>query len=282
MQTLSRRALLVFAVLSVAGASQSLAQKEKPVMLQLRPRIGDTISMRLDQQTELFGKREGTRASTASMMSTTITYSRAVIESGVASATTIVAITDSVLMSSSNEPSKGPAPPMQRQYPNQRVRLHLAPNGSISTSPDASSATKGIARSASLIPATFPTTPVAVGERWTREAPLPAGTSQLGNTIVGWVQATFRLDSLTHGGNLAWVSMHGTLTPDSTSRRADGVATVDDGMVDGYMVIDRDRGWLTESKFHIVAHSSLRQPFGLTGQPMSFEIRLVQTLKTLK
>lgn len=275
-----RRASLVIAVaIGLVASSESGAQKS--VLLQLRPRVGDTISMRLDQRTELVGKRADAKASTSSMVSTMITFSRAVVESGVSTSTTIVAITDSVLMSSTDQSGKGPAPATQRQLQGQRVRLLIAPDGSIGMPADGAPA-KGMSRTASLIPATFPTKAVVVGEKWMREAPLPAGSSQLGAAIVGWVQATFRLDSLTRNGELAWVSLNGALKPDPAGSKMDGVATVDDGTVEGYMVIDRNRGWLTESKFTIVAHSSLRQPFGMAGQPMSFEIRLVQTLKTLK
>ena len=277
----ARGSLLGFvAVIGVIATSEASAQKS--VMLQLRPRVGDTISMRLDQRTELVGRRADPKGSTSSMVNTITTFSRAVVESGVATSTTIVAITDSVLMSSNDQNGKGPAPTTQRQLQGQRVRLQVAPDGSIGMPADGTTPAKGMSRTASLIPATFPTKAVAVGEKWVREAPLPAGTSQLGTAIVGWVQATFRLDSLTRGGELAWVSMRGALHPDPASTKMEGVATVDDGNVEGYMVIDRNRGWLTESKFSIVAHSSLRQPFGMTGPPMSFEIRLVQTLRTIK
>jgi hypothetical protein len=271
---------VALSLLMVTGVTtEALAQK--PVLLQLRPRISDTIWMRLDQRTEL--ARKGAEGKTpAAFTTTTVTYSRAIIESGVAAATTVVAITDSMFVSSADQSGKGPAPMAQKQIQGQRVRLHIAPDGSLSMGGDNSAAPKTMSRAASLIPATFPLTPVAVGDKWMREAPLPSGTSQLGASVVGWVQATFRLDSLTRGGDLAWISVHGKLTPDPSGSKVDGVATVDDGAVDGYMVLDRVRGWLTESNVNIIAHSSLRQPFGAPGQTMSFEIRLIQALRTLK
>lgn len=268
-------------VVALVVAIAAEARAQKPVTLQLRPRIGDTIWMRLDQQTELASKRADPRASTAAMTTMTTTYSRAVVESGVTASTTIVAITDSVFASSSDQSGKGPAPVSQKQMQGQRVRLNIAPDGSLSM-PSDNPAAKGMQRAASLIPATFPTKPVSVGDKWMREAALPSGTSQLGASVVGWVQATFRLDSLTRNGELAWISIRGKLTPDPSGSKAEGIATVDDGTVDGYMVLDRNRGWLTESRFTIVAHSSLRQPFGVTGLPMSFQIRLMQSLKTIR
>ena len=235
--------------------------------------------MRLDQQMEISSKRS--EKAPASFTTTTVTYSRAVIESGVASATTILAITDSMFVSTGDQSAKGPAPMSQKQMQGQRVRMHIAPDGSLSM-PSENGASKATSRTASLIPATFPPQPVSVGDKWTRQAPLPAGTSQLGAAVVGWVEATFRLDSLTRAGDLAWISVRGKLMPDPSGSKVEGVATVDDGTVEGYMVLDRDRGWLTESKVSIVAHSSLRQPFGVAGQPMSFEIRLAQSLRTIR
>jgi hypothetical protein len=252
-------------------------------MLQLRPRIGDTVWMRLEQQTVLSSRRtDMNSAPPPPVLSTTmVTYSRAVVESGVVAATTIVAITDSVFVSSADQAAKGVAPLNQRQMQGQRVRLQVAPDGSLHLPSDSGSA-KRTTRSPSLIPATFPQKPVSVGDKWMREAALPAGTSQLGASIVGWVEANFRLDSLTRNGELAWVSIDGKLKPDPSGAHMDGVTTVDDGTVDGYMVLDRARGWLTESKFTIVAHSTLKQPVGVASQPVRFEIRLIQSLRTLR
>ncbi len=275
----SARDLLLALAMTFGFGADALAQKS--VLLQLRPRIGDTIAMRLEQQTELSTRRQDMKQAPAAAIAstTTLTFSRAVIESGVASFTTIVAITDSVFVT--NGPMSKAVAPMIRQTPGQRVRLQIAPDGSL-TMPSENPTQKGATQSASLIPATFPTKPVSVGDKWMREAPLPAGSSQLGATIVGWVQATFRLDSLTRNGELAWVSIDGKLTPDPAGAKLDGVTTVDAGSVEGYMVLDRQRGWLTESSFTIVANSTLRQPFGVASQPVRFEIRLVQSLKTLR
>jgi hypothetical protein len=250
---------------------------QKAVTLQLRPRIGDTVWMRLEQQTELLSRRTDVKNPTLAS-TTTVTFSRAVVESGVTASTTVVAITDSVFVT--NGPSSKGVTPITRQSAGQRVRLQIAPDGSMTMPSETPQ--KAPAKSASLIPATFPTTPVTVGDKWMREAALPAGSSQLGASIVGWVQATFRLDSLTRNGDLAWITIDGKLMPDPAGAKLDGVTTVDDGSVEGYMVLDRARGWLTESKFTIIAHSTLRQPFGVASQPVRFEIRLIQSLKTLK
>jgi len=261
-------------LLLVGLASDVTAQR--PVMLQLRPRIGDTVWMRLDQQTDLLSRRADVKNPTLASTST-VTFSRAVVESGVTASTTVIAITDSILVM--NGAARGVAP-ISRQAAGQRVRLQIAPDGSMTMPSETPQKTP--AKPASLIPATFPTTAVAVGDKWMREAALPAGSSQLGASIVGRVQATFRLDSLTRNGDLAWITIDGKLMPDPAGSKLDGVTTVDDGSVEGYMVLDRARGWLTESKFTITAHSTLKQPFGVASQPVRFEIRLIQSLTTLR
>jgi hypothetical protein len=161
----------------------------------------------------------------------------------------------------------------------QRVRLTVAPDGSIGM--PSGSADGKTARASSLIPATFPVEPVRVGEQWTREAPLPAGTSQFGAGVIGRVKAIFRLDSVTRAGELAYVSIRGQLSPDPKGKSMEGIATVEDGEVTGYLVVDRMRGWLTESRFSIVAHSILRPAFGVAAQPMHFTMKLTQSLRTL-
>jgi hypothetical protein len=266
--------LAASAVLSTKGSAQR-------VMLELRPRVGDTISMRLEQQTEIAGRREGAKAPPTTMVNSSTTFSRAVVESAVTSFTTILAITDSVLLSSTGQ-GRAAAAATQRQLQSRQVRLTIAPDGQVGMANDGSAPVKGMWRAASLIPATFPTKPVAVGDKWTREAPLPAGTTQLGTGMAGRVKATFRLDSLTRNGDLAWVSMHGDLAADPNSKGADGIATIEAGTVDGWMVIDHARGWLTESQFTIVAHSTLRPSFGTASQPINFEMRLTQRLHTIR
>src|SRR3954464_12268165 len=112
--------------------------RAQKILLQLRPRVGDTVVMRLDQQTEVIGKREpksaaSTSAATASssMTATSVTFSRAVVESAVAAYTKIVAITDSVLMSNTDQRGQATSPAVQHRLEGQRIRLTIAPDGSI-------------------------------------------------------------------------------------------------------------------------------------------------------
>src|SRR6185436_9965780 len=69
------------AVLGIA-AQQVAAQS---VVLQIRPRVGDTLSMRLDQQTEMIGVRKtGNKESSGSVLNMMSMFSRAIVEQGTA------------------------------------------------------------------------------------------------------------------------------------------------------------------------------------------------------
>jgi len=90
----------IVAVAIAGAASRAQAQR---VSLELRPRVGDTISMRLEQETDVSGRRDAKSSANASstpsssMSSTSISWSRAIVESAVPAYTTIDAVTDSVM-----------------------------------------------------------------------------------------------------------------------------------------------------------------------------------------
>ena len=114
--------------------------------------------------------------------------------------------------------------------------------------------------------------------------PLPgAGHITAGaSSAAGWLHTKFRLDSLSKRGTIAYVSMHGEMTPDPDALRGTGTAAVlDSGIVSGTMIVDRARGWLTESQFTIVAHSTFHLP-GSDDTVMRFETRVTQHMKTVE
>ena len=104
------------------------------------------------------------------------------------------------------------------------------------------------------MPATLPREPVEVGQSWVRtmEIPLVAPGDGGGSAALS---GTFRLDSVSRGGDIAYVSLTGRLArstnvpygargKESNSRRAAVVST--SGSITGSMVIDRARGWITD------------------------------------
>jgi hypothetical protein len=53
------------------------------------------------------------------------------------------------------------------------------------------------------------------------------------------------------------------------------------GTVSGTMLVDRVRGWLTESQFTIIAHSIVHVP-GTEDTVMRFDTRVTQHMKTVE
>ena len=241
----------VLALLGVVGAVSRAAEAQ--TVLQIKPRAGDTLRMRLDQESEISGVRKTTAGESSAMVSTTMKmFSRAIIESNTDRGTVVLAVTDSVLLTTSDEHSRGAASVAEAQMRGQRARFRVTPDGTVGTVDDGD-ATREVAQVVSLMPATFPKSPIKVGESWIREMPLPAGL-QLGAQLSGKLHVTFRLDSVTHAGDWAYVSMRGEMQPATGPGSASG-AVLERGMVNGTMLVDRKRGWLTESWFNIVVNS---------------------------
>jgi hypothetical protein len=90
---------------------------------------------------------------------------------------------------------------------------------------------------------------------------------------MGTVRATFRLDSLGEGGDIAYISMTGTLSHDHD----DGSDSDLEGWMTGSMQLDRRISWITETRAVIDAESTVRRGSG--GKPMKVRTRVTQLLK---
>lgn len=244
----SLRVIIALALIGLLGRSL-----DAQTMLQIKPRTGDTLRMRLDQESEISGVRKTTSGESSAMVLTTMKmFSRAIIENNTDKGTVVLAVTDSVLLTTSDEHSRGAASVAEAQMRGQRARFRVTPDGTVGTVDDGD-ATREVAQVVSLMPATFPKSAIKVGESWIREMPLPAGL-QLGAQLSGKLSVTFKLDSITHGGDWAYVSMRGDMQPATGPGSASG-AVLERGLVNGTMLVDRKRGWLTESWFNIVVNS---------------------------
>ena len=117
------------------------------------------------------------------------------------------------------------------------------------------------------MPATLPREPVEVGQSWVRtmEIPLVAPGDGGGSAALS---GTFKLDSVSRGGDIAYVSLTGRLArstnvPYSASgkaingRRAAVVST--SGSITGSMVIDRARGWIIDVRTSVVSRSLMQE-----------------------
>lgn len=246
------------------------------IVLELRPRAGDTLRLRLDQTTEMSGIRRG---GAARVMSTTLQmYSRAIVESTTPASATILALTDSVVVSGSDERARTLAAETERQLAGKQMRVRMAPDGTVSIAEPQASISREVNDLVSIMPASFPRGSVAVGDTWLREMPIPPSTS-MGVPLGGMVKAAFRLDSITSDGNVAYLSMKGTMHPlGEAITPSDPRALV--GSVNGSMIVDRRRGWLSESRFLIETRATL--PRMGTTAPMQFRLRITQHMRVLE
>jgi len=255
--------------LLLATAGSVHAQK---VQLELRPHAGDTLRMRLDQSVEVIGEREG--SSPLAVGSTLTMFSRAIVEGVTPSGAKILALTDSITVNSSDAPARTLGGNAHRQLVGRRMRLRLAPDGTLEVADEPGRVPREVSELVAVMPASFPREPIAVGDTWSRQMPIPPN-SQFGVPLGGEVRARFRLDSVTAGGALAYVSMRGTLVPVASTTELGGAA----GSVSGAMVVNRKRGWLSESRFLVQMRSTVLTKGASTGIPVRFRVKVTQHMR---
>lgn len=268
--------LALHAVVPALLAALSSGAGAQGILLRLNPRVGDTLHTRLEQQTEVTGTRNGGPPMKA-VTSSLVLSSRTIVHQSLPASTIVLTIVDSAEIRSSDARATQQVADAERSMRGQRLIMRLASDGTVMSARDARGGAMSdeLAQSMSSMPAVFPLQPVSVGDQWMREMPLPAG-GPLGTRGAGKVIAAFRLDSVSRSGAIAYVSMQGEIRPDAASQ---GVQL--GGGMQGFMQIDRARGWLTDSRFSITMRS-LVTPAPATGlAPMRFVTRVVQRLTTM-
>ncbi|MFL5575276.1 MAG: DUF6263 family protein [Gemmatimonadaceae bacterium] len=264
-------------------AASPLAAQQR-VLLQVRPRTGDTIRMKLDQQVEMSGTaRVGGVDSTMTVTTAMQVHTRCVVQGSDAAGTTVLATTDSVrIMSDGERPAE--IDQARRAIQGRRVRLRLAPDGAAAVVDDGEGQQSPELRAVfAQMPATLPPRPVAAGETWTRTMDIP-GAGAAGGAGGGTLTATFRLDSLSRGGDVAWVSMRGALARPPAAPGAVGDAAGArvnmTGTVAGTMTIDRRRGWMTDARTTLTVRSVVAPLAPDHGEPMRVRMKMTQWLRT--
>jgi hypothetical protein len=172
--------------------------------------------MRLDQESEMTGVRKMTTGGegSAMVMTTMRMFSRAIVEGASEEGTTVLAVTDSIITTSTDEKTRAATLQSQSKLRGQRVRFRVSPDGMVAMLQDAGPAPREVAQVVSLMPTTFPKGAINIGESWMRDMALPVGNG-LGAQVAGRLHVTFRLDSVTRAGDLAFVSMRGEMQPAS-------------------------------------------------------------------
>lgn len=276
-----RSKLRSFFIASVCFFAASItANAQPPVLLQIRPHVGDTLSVRLEQEVAMTGMPAGCGAQSnalrarpknapancsdvRSMTNRTEVYSRAIVKSLSRDATDLLAITDSVITS----PGAGQTRKKQ-PVPRNPVEIRITSDGSVEVG--AGQASDEVREMFGQMPATLSRKPLAIGEKWIHEMKVPL-PEEPGAT--GLVRTTLQLDSVSKGGSVAYISMHGVLSHD----HSDGSNSDTSGSLTGTMQLDRRLAWITDTHATIDVWTLVRN--SASGKPMDVHTRVVQTLK---
>jgi hypothetical protein len=271
---LSARWSIALFPLLAASAGYPRSGWAQRIQLELRPRVGDTVRMRLDQVTQMSGARKG--SASKQVLTTLRMFSRAIVESSDPAASVILAVTDSIDVYTSDEHARTLTRDAKRQLEGRQMRLRLAPDGTVGLAEQRTSVPREVNDLVSVMPASFPRNAVAVGDTWVREMPIPQGT-RFGVPMGGVVRARFRLDSVTRSGDMAHVSMRGILEPASKLTVQQGTIG---GTVHGNLVVNRRRGWLSESRFYVDMRATFATVGDATAAPMQFQMKITQHMRT--
>jgi hypothetical protein len=263
-RTFSGAIVVAACVLLAAPAS---AQR---VRLEIRPQVGDTLHMRLDQEIEVSSPTADTqRAMTGSIHVRT----RAIPLRRLANGSLVQAVTDSVALT----PIGGAAVSTPKSaLQGARVTMLVGRDGGI----EVIDTGEHDGETTPFFPPTspmLPDEPVAVGERWRRTLELPIGNGSAG---LARVQANFRLDSLSGNGDIAHITMNGTLSRIGGPSRGGG-SQRSTGTMSGRLKLDRRLGWITDT--HLVLNVQTVITSGDAAiPPAQMQMRVTQRLRAMR
>ena len=268
--------LALFAVVFFAGTVLS-----QPVQLQIRPHIGDTLRMHLSQTVEITGTTRGRSDPVRLMTSSIEVFTRAIPQRWTSNGTLMQTITDSVAMNPASPASL--ADLRRRAMQAKRVLLRVSPDGAMELVDDGDSNSE-LRHLFGEMPAVLSRNTVSVGEKWTREMTIPLSNEP---GAVGAVRATFQFDSLGRNGDIAYISMRGTMYRINTPNAAPagpGYGTT--GQLAGTIQIDRRLGWITDSKSSIIVRSTVTPPPARSGEaeraPMDVRTKITQWTRAMR
>ena len=270
--------VVMLAVCSAVAASVARAQSQ-PIALRIEPPVGETLRMRLDQRVEMSGTtRMSAGDSTATVVSTLLVISRTFVERRDRDASVVLASTDPVAASSTGADSQSVGADTRRALQGKRVRLRISADGATELAGGDVAGNSDLNALFAQMPATLPSTPVAVGQSWSRTMVAPMGAPT--PTGGGKLEATFRLDSLSRNGDKAFVSLVGVLSRPPSGK--DGWATLTmSGSVTGSLVIDRRLRWISDARMTYTVRSTVSPSSGSTSAAMRFRMKVTQWVRAI-
>jgi hypothetical protein len=275
----SRILNVTVAVFALVCATTRVSAQQ--VLLQIKPHIGDTLRMHLSQTVEMTGTTPSAGAASNRSLTTSIeVFSRAIPQQWTPTGTLMQAITDSVAMTPSSPSAV--ADLRRRAMQAKPVWLRVSSDGAMELVDDGDPHSE-LRQVFGEMPAMLARTSVVVGEKWTREMQIPL-SSEPGAR--GNVRATFQLDSLSRNGDIAYISMRGTMARinvDGSAPAGPGYGT--SGTLTGSIQIDRRLGWITDSKSTIIVRSTITSPPDKRGnaqQSMQVRTRITQWIRAMR
>jgi hypothetical protein len=244
------------------------------MVLQVRPKVGDTLRVTIDQTVAVSGRGRSSGDSAAVRTSYRVVVSE-VVQSADSRGAELIAVLDTV--NRTLVPPRDSTPPIGRANQGAKLRLRMTPDGASQVTRGIEQLDPDVREIFSAMPGILPANPVIIGQSWVRTLPLPADSAS--GLAGGRLQATLHLDSLSAGGTLAWVSLTGLLqVPERPAHPATGTATVESGSMNGVFVLDRQRGVLAESRVILHLESVVAMPAG--SPPLQMSVRVTQTMRT--
>jgi hypothetical protein len=303
------RMLPVAVVLAVAWqdvqaqtrAVRSEVTRAPGVLLLVRPRVGDTLRLQMEQTIEV-SSRPGSPTSSATVLDGTRTppspapeygprrsrgamritrvllYAHSLVEASDLSVTTLLATTDSMSVWA-GVPTDGKAPQMM-PLPSEgrQVRVRVTPDGAMRVN-DPPPGAMELGATLAAMPGMLPQEPVRIGDHWERDIVLPSMPVS-GYRADGVVRARFRLDSLTRGGRNAWISLEGSLHRDGASRELPaGTRVITAGTMRGTLVVDRDRAWIVDARTTMDVQSEVSPGPRSASAPVLLDLRIQQRVR---
>jgi hypothetical protein len=261
--------LTVLAAFAAATPAPASAQR---YLLQLKPQVGDTLRLELEEQREHTGTTNFGRGDSSRTMSTRLRmFSRAIVQGKLRGAVTVLAIIDSVSLVTTDKHAPATAA-------GQRMLFRLGEDGTMRVVDEDTGSNRSASELVALMPAALPTHPVGVGETWARSIPMVVARA----ADEGVVRALFRLDSVSRDEMLAYISMRGDVKRDSVPAGPPrGTRMQVSGTVSGELLLDRRRGWLTESRFAVLLRTTMVPGATSGGQPVRFLTRITQRMRAL-
>lgn len=250
------------------------------VVLQVRPGVGDTIRVRLDQTVEMTGP-PGADGKPAVESGTLVLLATLSVESVDHDGATIVSVTDSLRVNSPPNSASSAVLAWAELAANRAIRFRVSPNGSAYV-PSARGKAIPSAAIAAQMPGTLPLRSIAPGAEWTSVLQVPLASS-VDPKGMATLSATFTFDSLSRSGELAFLSVRGRLmkAEADVAPSAGGRSAVEtSGTVTGHILLDRRRGWITDARTTFSLFS-LVTPADPTKPPVRVRMTISQWLRAM-